>query len=155
MKFTAHTALTGLTIACTSQQADIYTSSLPLLLVAPAPQPLHSILSPSSAPTVAVLAILLSSLLLVGGLVLLLKLQRRKRDPLGCSPSPSPTWPLGAGLAPGLTSTPSADRSCPSLPLDGRFVSFSPLDMYGGGDSLLEAGDALYPVARAADATVF
>ena len=36
----------------------------------------------------------------------------------------------------------------PTPLLDGNFVSFSPLDMYGGGDSLLEAGDALHYTAR-------
>ena len=141
LQFTAHTALTGLTISCKGEQGELYSSSLPLLLVVhPAPQALHSLLSPSSAPTVAVIAIILSSLLLLVIILLLVKLQRSK---MGSPPkSPPSPWPVGSGLAPGLTSTPSSPHP---LLLDGDFVSFSPVDMYGGGDSLLDAADALYP----------
>ena len=141
LQFTAHTALTGLTISCKGEQGELYSTSLPLLLVVhPAPQALHSLLSPSSAPTVAVIAIILSSLLLLVIILLLVKLQRSK---MGAPPkSPPSPWPVGSGLAPGLTSTPSSPHP---LLLDGDFVSFSPVDMYGGGDSLLDAADALYP----------
>ena len=75
------------------------------------------------------------------------ELQKRRRGErlwsLSPSPCPSPTWPGDSVLAPGLTtSTPGGKTT--HLVLDGNFVSFSPLDMYGGGDSLLEAGDALF-----------
>ena len=141
LQFTAHTALTGLTISCKGEQEELYSTSLPLLLVVhPAPQALHSLLSPSSAPTVAMIAIVLSSLLLLVIILLLVKLQRSK---MGTPPkSPPSPWPVGSGLAPGLTSTPSSPHT---LLLDGDFVSFSPVDMYGRGDSLLDPADALHP----------
>ena len=138
LQFTATAALTGLTIICKGEQEDLYSTSLPLLLVVqPAPQALHSFLSPSSAPTVAVAAIVVSSFLLLIIILLLVKLQRGKM----WKPPKSPPSPVGSGLSPGLTSTPSSPRP---LLLDGDFVSFSPVDMYGGGDSLLNAADAVY-----------
>ena len=144
LQVSARAALTGSSISCLAEQGELFSSSLTLLLVVhPPPQHSLSLLAPSPASTVALLTILLSCLLLVLVLLLLLKLQKRRRGErlwsLSSSPCPSPTWPGDSGLT---TSTPGGKTT--HLVLDGNFVSFSPLDMYGGGDSLLEAGDALF-----------
>jgi hypothetical protein len=107
------------------------------VVVHPPPQHLHSFLSPSSASTVAILTILVSSILLVLVLLLIIKLQKKSRiRPNHFSSSYASPLPLGSGLSPGLTHISTANS--PGLNLDGNFVSFSPSSFYGVGDSILD-----------------